>query len=230
MKKSIILSAFLALAALALFVAAQEAKPAAAGKKGESGSISSNFLVENFEDAGAWQGSMPIDFGVIRVIRREGAPRELKQESSNANRYVLGARVNYFKSGPTWFALIPPREIHIPGVTKSISVWVSGRNYNHVLKAVVKDFYGEIRYATFGKMNFPGWNKMTAQVSPFIQQDNFKMNPVWRPRGLKVKAMLVECAMEETTGEYFLYLDNMSAISEMFAEENVDPDDIVDDW
>lgn len=233
MKKTALYSLLTAALGLSVYLAAQAGGGATAGggaAKSESGSKLSNILLENFEDAGSWQGTMPIDLGIIRVMRREGASKELKAEGSNANRYVLGARINYFKSGPSWFSLTPPREIPIPGVTKSISVWVSGRNYNHQLKAVLKDFHGDIRYANFGKMNFPGWQKMTAQISPHIVQDNFKMNPVWRPRGVKVTAMLVDCAMDETTGEYFMYLDNLSAVTEMFAEENVDPDDMVDDW
>jgi hypothetical protein len=189
-----------------------------------------NFLVDNFEDAGSWQGSMPNDLGIIRVLRREGGPKDLRSADSNANRYVLGAKVNYFKTGPSWFAVSPPKDVAIPGASRSFTMWVAGRSFNHVLKILYKDFNNEPRFSVFGKLNFPGWQKLQAQVPPSVIQDNYKLNAIDHPRGIRLTSLLIECAMEETSGEYFVYFDDLRAQTDMFVEDNRDPDDPQDDW
>jgi len=230
--KKILIAVSALIAFWGVYVFSQEGtatKPAATTGLSGSGSVISNFTIDDFEDAGSWQGHMPIDLGLIRVLRREGAPGELKKEGKQ-NKYVLGAKVAYFKTGPSWFAVTPPRPVPIPGIAKSFSLWVAGRSFSHILKATFKDYNGELRFCTFGKLNFPGWQKMSAQISPNVLQDNYKLNSLDRPRGISVTSLLIECAMEETSGEYYLYVDDFKAQTDVFFEENKDPDDIQDNW
>ncbi len=228
--KKILIAVSTLIALWGTYVFSQQDATKPAGGMSGSGSAVTNFPIDDFEDAGAWQGHMPIDLGLIRVLRREGAPGELKKDKNSVNKYVLGAKVAYFKTGPSWFAVTPPREIAIPGVAKSLSLWVAGRSFSHVLKATFRDYNSEIRFCNFGKLNFPGWQKLTAQISPNIAQDNYKLNSADRPRGIKISGLLVECAMDETSGEYFLYVDDFKAQTDMFFEDNRDVDDLQDNW
>ncbi len=236
MKKIILLSivSLTALTVTGFYLFSQNAAAPAATSSANSASVGggtlTNFLIDNFEDAGAWQGNMPNDLGLIRILRREGGPKDLRNADSNANRYVLGAKVDYFKTGPSWFTVAPPKDIAIPGATRNFSIWVAGRSFSHVLKILYKDFNGEARYSIFGKLNFPGWQKLGAQVPPSVVQDNYKLNAVDHPRGIRITSLLVECAMDETSGEYFVYFDELRAQTDMFNEDNKDPDDPQDDW
>ena len=90
-----------------------------------------NFIIDNFEFANTWQGAMPRDYGLVNIIRREGGPADVVAEGEEENRYILGVKVEYFKTGYPWFSVTPPRPVKIPGYTKEISVWVAGRNHNN---------------------------------------------------------------------------------------------------
>lgn len=189
-------------------------------------------LVDDFEDAGSWQGMMARDLGIIRVQKREGGPADLTEADPDNNQYILGAKVSYFKTGPSWFALAPPREIPVAGISKGLSVWVAGRNFQHHLKAIIRDFNGDLRFTKFGKLNFPGWQKMEAAIPDSVDQYNYRLVSYDRPRGILFHSLVIDCAMDETVGEYYLYLDNLEATSDMFLEnpDNQIQDDPKDNW
>jgi len=209
----------------------EEAKKA--GNLSDTGTLEiQDIIIDDFEDAGSWQGQMPRDLGIIKIQAREGGAGELVKADAEKNKFVLGAKIAYFKTGPSWFSIYPPREIQIKGITKSLSVWVAGRNFSHVLKAIIRDYNGNLRYTSFGRLAFPGWQQLTAQIPLNVVQENYKLFSTDRPRGIRFVSFLVECAMDETVGEYYCYLDNLSAMSDMFLDnpENQDAHDPRDTW
>ncbi|RKX81335.1 MAG: flagellar filament protein FlaA, partial [Spirochaetes bacterium] len=48
--------------------------------------------------------------------------------------------------------------------------------------------------------------------------------------GIKVEGFRVDCDPEETLGSYFFYLDDLRAVTDLFAEESRDVDDMMDNW
>jgi len=78
-----------------------------------------------------------------------------------------------------------------------------------------------------GTLNFSGWKQLTVAVPPTIQQRNPHYNT---NTGIKVLGFVVDAAIEETYGTYYLYLDDMRAVTDLFAEESRDADDMVDNW
>jgi Flagellar filament outer layer protein Flaa len=199
----------------------------------ETGSVQiTNIIIDNFEDAGAWQGKMPRDLGIIRVMSREGGAGPVKDINSNENKFCLGAKIAYFKTGASWFSLAPPREIAVKGLSRELSVWACGRNFNHELQGIVRDYSGELRFTTFGKLNFPGWQKLNAQIPSSIEQENYKLYSSDRLRGIRFVSMLIKCSPDETVGEYYMYLDNLTAKTDIFLENpaNLDKDDMRDTW
>ena len=234
---------FILLGCSFVFVQAQDNNQQATGDNKEGGeTILSkkglesirNVLLDDFEDADSWVGEMPRDWGLIFVQRRDGGPDEIKKVDPEKNKYSLGARVNFFKTGSAVFGIKPPRELDVPGITKSISIWVAGRNYSHILYTIVKDLTGRLHKIRMGrKLNFPGWNRLTGQVGEsIIQNDPRFVSKKGKQRGLYVISMYVECAMEETVGQYYLYLDQLEAQTDMFLEDarNKDVDDMLDNW
>ncbi len=235
---------FILLSCSFVFVKAQDNNQQATGdnnKEGEETILSKKglesirgILLDNFEDADSWVGIMPRDWGLIFVQRREGGPDEIKKADPEKNKYSLGARVNFFKTGNAVFGVKPPRELDVPGIVKSLSVWVAGRNYSHVLYAIVRDITGQLHKIRLGrKLNFPGWNRLTGQIGEaIVQSDPRFASKRGKRRGLYVTSMYVECDMRETVGQYYLYLDQLEAQTDMFLEDerNRDVDDMVDDW
>jgi hypothetical protein len=195
--------------------------------------------VDKFEQAGFWISKMSSDEGFTTTRLFEGSPagKQPIPEEKNLNipdKYVLGTRVDFLRRGYNTFTLLPLRPIPIEGITKTISVWVVGRNYNHTLKILIQDFFGREYELYMGKLNFQGWKKLTVAIPPqapdgrngIVQRDyhyNSKM-------GIKVTGFKVECDPMESYGSYYLYLDDIRAVTDLFAEENRDPDDMVDSW
>jgi len=125
--------------------------------------------LDQFEFDGFWSGRISSDSGFIQVRLREltdeGMPerRELEnvpeefQQFVGSDEHALGIRVDFLRRGNTSFTLTPRRPIPIPGVTKSISVWAVGRNFNHTLVVLIEDFHGRRFELPMGRLNFQGW-------------------------------------------------------------------------
>jgi hypothetical protein len=190
--------------------------------------------VSKFEDASFWSAAMPLDMGVVTLRRMEGVPKgdtpiedEQKIGIKEDNKYVLGVKVAFYRRGATYFTISPVNPIPIEGITKTISVWAVGRNYNHVLKVMLEDYFGRHMELTLGKLNFMGWKKMTVAVPPDIVQSEYHFT---YKSGLRVLGFRVEGDPMESYGTYYLYLDDLRAVTDLFAESYRDTDDMVDGW
>ena len=190
--------------------------------------------VNKVEDVAYWTSDMPYDQGFVQIRRFEGAPKEkeaLAAESANSvqeqDRYVLGAKIQFLRRADSSFAIYPVRPLPIEGLTKTLSVWVVGRNYNHVLKAVVEDYFGQRQELTLGKLNFMGWKKLTVAIPPSIVQDEYHFTV---KRGIKFIGFRIDADLKEAYGTYFLYLDDIRAVTDLFEEYYRDTDDMPDSW
>lgn len=194
--------------------------------------------ITKFEDPGFWYASMPADLGMITLRRRLGEPfakAELDKErldkealvNDPKGQYVLGVKVNFYKRAVTAFSVYPVRPLPIPGKSKTISLWVIGRNFNHRLKIQLEDYFGSRHELTLGKLNFLGWKKMTVAVPPTIPQSDYHFTS---RMGIKFAGLKVYCDLMEAYGSFYIYFDDLSAVTDLFEEENRDADDVVDDW
>jgi hypothetical protein len=190
--------------------------------------------ITKFEDAGFWYSTMPRDQGVTTLRRLPGGSLdkqpiagEAEVGINEADEYVLGMKVQYYKRGLNTFALFPARPLPVEGITKTISVWVVGRNMNHRLTLLIEDFFGHRAELTMGSLNFSGWRKLTVAVPPSIKQRDFHYND---RMGIKVLGFLVETDPLEAFGTYYIYFDDMRAWTDLYAAETRDPDDMADVW
>ena len=197
-----------------------------------------DITVEQFEIPGFWFGTISGDAGVILLSTREGKPRELaegdderikqdKRFNLPAGKYVLGVKVKFYKRAVTSFSLYPARPIPVEGITKRISVWVVGRNFKHKLKIIVEDYFGNRHELTMGILTFRGWQKLSVTIPGSIIQDELHYSSA---SGLKIVGFKVYCDLMETFGTFYMYLDDVSAETDLFAEEYKDVDDIPDNW
>lgn len=190
--------------------------------------------ISKFEDQGFWRVYMPIDQGVIESRRFEGGPNDkeaLPEEEAlgiaTPDDYVLGVKASFFRRGSAELYVQPNRPLQIPGITKTISMWVVGRNFNHRLNVVVADYFGNVNILDMGKLNFSGWKRMTVAVPPTVVQRDFHYND---RMGLQILGFLIEPNLMETYGTYYVYFDDLRAYTDLFADESRDPDDMVDAW
>jgi hypothetical protein len=195
--------------------------------------------VDKFEKDGYWRSAMSPDDGYVTARLFSGTPlgKEAIPEEEGMNipdQYVLGAKVDFIHRGNTSFTLYPTRPLPIEGITKTISVWVVGRNYNHELNILLRDFFGRYYEQYVGKLNFQGWKKLTVAVPPQtddgfhgIVQRNYHYNS---QLGLQVTGFRIDCDPMEAYGSYYIYFDDLRAVTDLFAESNRDEDDMSDAW
>lgn len=195
--------------------------------------------VDKFENEGFWISKMSPDEGFTTTRLFEGGPLEKEaipdEEGLDIpDRFVLGTRIDFLRRGYNSFTIQPVRPIPIEGITKTVSVWVAGRNYNHVLKLLIEDFFGRQYELYIDKLNFQGWKKLTIAIPPqapdgtngVVQRDYHYNNYM----GLKILGFKVECDPLEAFGSYYIYFDDLRAVTDLFAEDNRDEDDMVDFW
>lgn len=191
--------------------------------------------ITKFEDDGFWRGEMSRDDGFITLRRiNSKGPAAKKPVSGDVNakitdteadEYVLGAKVEHLHRAVTSFSVVPLRPISMPGIVKTISVWVAGRNVNHQLFAMVNDQFGNTAKIFLGSLAFTGWRQLTGAVPPSVKQ----LNPRYEGRtGLTFQSFLIETDPNETFGQYYIYFDGLTTMTDMYIESQRDADDVND--
>ncbi|MFP4510846.1 MAG: flagellar filament outer layer protein FlaA [Spirochaetota bacterium] len=190
--------------------------------------------VTKFEDAGFFRAAISSDYGLTEWRRFEGAPEDLEpipEEEGlgfeGADEHVLGVKTTFFRRGTPVITVEPIRPIAIPGQVRTVSVWVAGRNTSHELNMVVEDIEGNMNLIRMGTMNFSGWRQLTAAIPPNIVQ----RDPMLTDReGLMFRGFQIETDLMQTYGTYFVYFDDLRAVTDLFSMEIRDTDDMVDGW
>jgi hypothetical protein len=195
--------------------------------------------VDKFEHDGFWRSSMSTDEGYTTTRLFEGGPmaKEPLPDEEGLNIpdiHVLGTRVDFLRRGYNSFTIYPTRPIPVEGITKTVSVWVAGRNFNHELTLLIQDFFGRYYEFYMGKLNFMGWKKMTVTIPPQaddglsgVVQRNYHYN---NHMGIKIMGFRVDCDPLESYGSYYIYFDDLRAVTDLFSEYHRDPDDMIDGW
>ena len=194
--------------------------------------------VDRFEREGSWNVHISPDNGVISARLFEGSPAA-KEELNDADNQqvedtrVLGVKTEFFRRGVNSFYITAARPIAIEGVTKTVSVWVCGRNMNHDLWLLVQDYNGNRFEIWMGSLEFSGWKKMVAAIPPSPDgQHGIIQSSVYfgdKP-GLRVVGFRVDCDPMEAQGSFYMYLDDLRAVTDLYDLENKDEDDMSDLW
>jgi len=182
-------------------------------------------LVEDFETAGEWSAFMPRDFGIATSMRREGSPRDL---ASDKNKYVLGVKVEFMKRDWGWATVVPAKPTKIKGITKTISIWLVGRNYRHSISLILKDYLDRIKFVRSEKLIWTGWKQININIPDTIEQENYKIT---EDRGITFIGFRFDFEPDDILGRpFYTYLDYMTADVDLFSETKQNPDDMLDHW
>ena len=246
MKRTILLIAGALLVASGAFAqAAPAAQPAPAKTATDPGAPDATLIgvdkaqqelkevsISKFEDDGFWTADMMKDDGYITLRKFEGSPADKKPvqgetdaQIKEGDKYVLGAKVQHIHRAVTSFTVSPTRPLQVPGIAKTISIWVVGRNVKHQLYILIDDQFGNRAKIPMGDLAFTGWKKLTAAIPPNIRQTD----PRYLSKtGISIVSLLVETDPAETYGTYYIYFDDLRATTDLFTENNRDPDDMID--
>ncbi len=222
-----------ALSVLAAFPAAAQVDASKLGKDQAQQQLV-EVSVSKLEDAAFWSGAMAIDDGIVSLRSLPGSPAAKKPAEGDVlnkineqDTRVLGVKVDFYHRGVVSFSLHPTAPIPVPGISKTISVWVAGRNFNHTLKVLLEDYFGNAMELTVGRLTFMGWKKLTVAVPPSIVQTDYHFT---YKDGIKITGFVIECDPMEAMGTYYLYLDDIRVVTDLFGEARRDADDMSDGW
>lgn len=192
--------------------------------------------VDLFEREGSWNARISSDNGVVTSRLFDGSPASKEPLAENegvSDERVLGVKVEFFRRGINSFYVTAARPIPVEGITKTVSVWVTGRNQGHELYLLVQDYFGNNFEIYMGTLAFSGWKKMTAAVPPspdgergIVQQSAYYGE---RP-GLRIIGFRVDCDPLLARGSYYLYFDDLRAVTDLYDMENRNEDDMIDNW
>ncbi len=199
-----------------------------------------------FEREGSWNCRISPDVGIITGRLFEGGPYtnmsaedraaklDLPAEVKDSdNSHVYGIKAEFFRRGVNSFYITASRPIPIEGVTKTVSFWAAGRNQDHKITMLVQDYFGNSFEVYVGSLAFSGWKRMSVAIPPspdgsrgIVQQSSYFGE---RP-GLRIVGFRIDCDPETAIGSYYLYLDDLRAVTDLYAMENRDADDPSDAW
>lgn len=191
-------------------------------------------LVDTFDDPTGWQVQMPIDKGIAYAKRifggsKKKTPIRVAEQINNyspSDNYVYGVRVEYFSRNTTQIAIQAIRPKYVTGIVKKISVWVSGRGKGHELSIILRDMQGNIKKLPLGILNFTGWKKLETSIPIDVYQVDINDAGY----GLYIIGFVIDTKFEDTVGRYYIYFDNVRAITDVLEEAIKEEDDITDGW
>lgn len=186
--------------------------------------------VTHFEDADTWTSNMPVDQGLVFSMRRKGRPLEVPDTDpidGTKNEYVLGVKVAFNHRSHANVSVRPKKPIKIPGITKALSIWVCGRSFRHRLYVHLIDHKGDEMMISLGLLDFAGWKRISIPVPATIKQEEYH-NIEWR--GVSFSGMTIQTDPEDSYGSFYVYFDELRAVTDIFQEENRDEDDMTDGW
>ncbi len=190
-------------------------------------------LVENMDDPTVWTPFIPFDKGVITMRRLQGNPSGKEPLRSSElliynpeDTYVIGLKTEFYGRDDFFLSLQANKPIFIPGIVKSISVWVAGRGKDHELRLVLRDLDGQVFILPVSELNYTGWRQLSINIPLNInQQDKTGFQ-----YGLYFTAFLIETEFYDAEGTYYTYFDDIRAVSDLIADSIIDDDDITDGW
>ena len=194
--------------------------------------------IDKFEREGSWYVHISPDDGVIAARLFDGAPAMKEplpedEGQEDIDTQVLGVRVDFFRRGVDSFTITSGRPLPIEGTVKTVSVWVCGRNQDHDMYLLVQDYFGRNFELYMGSLGFSGWKKLTCVIPPspdgehgIVQSSAYYGD---KP-GLKILGFRVDCNPMKARGQFYMYFDDLRAVTDLYDMENHDEDDMSDNW
>jgi hypothetical protein len=194
--------------------------------------------IDKFEQEGLWRAYISSDSGYATSRLFAGGPNAKQpipdEEGLNiSDTNVFGARIDFLRRGHSSIYVNAQRPIPVEGISKLVTVWVAGRNFNHSIYLVLQDSQNRYFELYIDKLNFQGWKKLSVTIpaqngdhNGIIQNDYHYTASM----GIKIIGFRIDVDPLEAYGTYFVYFDDLRVTTDLFAEDNREADDPKDDW
>ena len=192
--------------------------------------------LDKMEREGSWNIHISPDCGIASIRLFEGSPyakTPLPGEEDQVDVMALGCKVEFYHRGINSIYVTAVRPIPIEGIAKTVSVWMAGRNQDHDVYLLVQDYYGSNFELYLGNLGFSGWKKLTVAIPPSPDGEHgiVQSSPYYGDRpGLRVVGFRIDCNPMLARGTYYVYFDDLRAVTDLYDLENRDEDDMVDNW
>ncbi len=159
----------------------------------------------------------------LKIVPVDAAKLSIPFKFNNA----LGIHVYFeYSHGNDWAQIRPRLEINPfyakegegivrnVGPIKSISMWVSGRNYNYSIEVRLVDQNGKYKGINFGTLWFKGWKKLTWVNPDYIKDVNKRditkvhLYPQYAPY-LKFDSIIIYKSPQEIGGDFVTYIKDI---------------------
>jgi len=173
--------------------------------------------LEKFETSEDWRARATCPLGETKILKtlQKGKMYDVFAEnvkpledeiSKTGKNYVLGVKTYFCEAGFDRVEVSPPHEYILTGKPRQFSIWVLGRNFNHILFIKLKDYRGKVHKLRMGLLNFFGWRKLTITVPGWLPQSS--RYELLHNR-LHFVSMFVVAGNHEVYGEFYFYVDNL---------------------
>ncbi|PIE99017.1 MAG: flagellar filament protein FlaA [Treponema sp.] len=195
--------------------------------------------VDKYEVEGSWEVEMSSDEGFVKWRLFDGGPLGKKPIEDEEgldipDNMVLGTKVSFYRRGMNSFIISAVKPLPVEGIAKTVSFWVVGRSIPHEINLIVEDYFGKRFELYVGKLNHSGWKLMTVAIPPQgaaglsgIVQRNTHYGKHY---GLKIVGFKINCDLAESYGNYYIYFDDLRAVTDLYDIVSHDADDMDDNW
>ncbi|MDR1786048.1 MAG: flagellar filament outer layer protein FlaA [Spirochaetaceae bacterium] len=203
-----------------------------------AGNALTEVSVDLFEREGSWVSSISPDNGLVSSRLFEGSPAAktaytTPEGETPPDTKVLGVKVQFYRRGVNTFYVKAASPIPITGVVKTISFWVTGRNQAHRISLIVRDYFSHIYELYVGDLAFAGWKQLRVTIppSPDGERGIVQSSPYYGDHpGLSIVGFKIDCNPVEARGTYYLYFDDLRAVTDVYDYNNPDTDSMQDNW
>ena len=180
--------------------------------------------VDLFEREGSWNVHISPDNGVISARLFDGSP---------AGKEALPADAQPASASTQEQSTTVEEEGAVAEEGTEESSSVAGRNMDHDLILLVQDYFGNNFEIYMGKLAFSGWKKMTVAIPPSLDGEHgiVQSSAYYGDRpGLRIVGFRIDCNPMLARGSYYIYFDDLRAVTDLYDIENHDEDDMMDNW
>ena len=164
----------------------------------------------------------------------EAKPLGLPKNVDASQKYSLGVKAQFLKKSYNWIEFHPYKSdtafaadkpdknavgketpINLPGVIKSLDVWVWGGNYNYWLEFYLRDFKGFVHRLSAGDIAFIGWRNMRTKIPASIPQAEHHVPFL---KSLKLTQIKLWSYPTERVDQFYAYFDYMQVQTDVYIE------------
>ncbi len=120
--------------------------------------------------------------------------------------------VEFFPATKDAEGTVVSQPLRIPGVGKSIDIWVWGSMFRYNLEVHIRDSRGIPYVLELGNLWFRGWRNLSVRIPTHIPQSQ-----IYLPNylGLTLTKFVVRTDPGEKVDNFFVYFDNLKVLSDM---------------